>query len=120
MKKFFKRLWDGARKAVKSPKMKTAGRVAMIACLMLAVTTDMFASATGAFSTAATQLSSYRDGIRSIIMAVGVLVGLVGAGRIYFKYQAGDQDLMKSMIQWGGSFVFIMVAAQAIPAMLGL
>lgn len=103
-------------KATRALKWNFKFKTLTVVCMMLTMSNSLYAKS--AFTNAAKTLNSYQSGIQSITYAVATLVGLIGAGRIYFKYQSGDQDLMKSMIQWGGSFVFLLAAAAAIPTLL--
>ena len=51
---------------------------------------------------------------------VDIIVGIVGAIRVYSKWNSGDQDINKELMGWGGSCVFLVVSAVIIKAFFGL
>ena len=53
-------------------------------------------------------------------MVIGGIVGLVGAIRVFSKWQNGDQDVTKSLMAWLGSCVFLVVGALVVKAFFGV
>jgi len=106
-------------KAARTLKWNFKFKALTVACMMLTLANKVLAGNTGvtAMNTAAQNIKNYTDSVQKVVYAIAIIIGLIGAGRIYFKYQAGDQDLMKSMIQWGASFIFLLAAASVIPNM---
>lgn len=85
--------------------------------LALALTSANAAMAQGA---ASSELATYMDPLGNMMMVVGGIVGLVGAVRCYFKWNSGDSDVMKSVMGWMGSCVFLVVSGVIVRAFFGL
>ena len=71
-------------------------------------------------TTAETSLRTYVDPVCNIVMVIGGIVGLVGAIRVFSKWQNGDQDVTKSLMAWLGSCVFLVVGALVVKAFFGV
>lgn len=71
-------------------------------------------------NTATTELKTYVDPASNIALVIGGIVGIVGAIRVYSKWNSGDQDINKELMGWGGSCVFLVVSALIIKAFFGL
>lgn len=69
--------------------------------------------------TAAAQLRRFLAPLSTLMYVIGAAVGLWGAIRVYNKWQAGDQDTQKALVQWLAAFIFLMVAATVITAFTG-
>lgn len=46
-----------------------------------------------------------------LMYAVGGVLGLIGATKVYTKWNSGDQDTAKVASQWFGSCIFLVVVA---------
>lgn len=53
-----------------------------------------------------TQVRSYFASGTSLMYAIGAIVGLIGAVKVYNKWNAGDHDTGKVAAAWFGSCVF--------------
>jgi hypothetical protein len=71
-------------------------------------------------NTATTTLKTYVDPVTNIALVIGGIVGIVGAIRVYSKWNQGDQDINKELMGWGGSCVFLVVSALIVKAFFGL
>jgi Na+/H+ antiporter NhaA len=71
-------------------------------------------------NTATSTLQTYVDPVSNIALVIGGIVGIVGAIRVYSKWNSGDQDINKELMGWGGSCVFLLVSALVIKAFFGL
>jgi len=71
-------------------------------------------------NTATSSLKTYVDPVTNIALVIGGIVGIVGAIRVYSKWNSGDQDINKELMGWGGSCVFLVVSAVIIKAFFGL
>ncbi|WP_346319401.1 DUF4134 domain-containing protein [Chitinophaga sp. YIM B06452] len=65
---------------------------------------------------ATTRVSNYFDVGTSLIYAIGAVAGLVGAVKVYTKWNSGDQDTMKVASGWFGSCIFLVVVATVLRA----
>src|ERR1700756_873974 len=71
-------------------------------------------------NTATSTLQTYVDPASNIALVIGGIVGIVGAIRVYSKWNSGDQDINKELMGWGGSCVFLVVSALIVKAFFGL
>jgi len=62
------------------------------------------------------QIRGFYEPASNLILAVGAIVGLIGGVRCYIKWNTGDQDVMKSVMGWGGACVFLVIVGVVIKA----
>ncbi|GAA4339734.1 DUF4134 domain-containing protein [Mucilaginibacter gynuensis] len=91
------------------------------AAMLLALSVPAFAQngVTG-LNTATASLKTYIGPVTNITLVIGGIVGIVGAIRVYSKWNSGDQDINKELMGWGGSCVFLVVSALVVKAFFGL
>ena len=66
------------------------------------------------------QVRSYFDSGTNLMYAVGALLGLIGAVKVYQKWNSGDQDTGKVAAAWFGSCIFLVVVATVIRSFFGV
>ena len=95
--------------------------------LLLALTTlvlindDISAQdANAGINEANTKVRSYFASGTNLMYAVGAIVGLIGAVKVYQKWNSGDPDTGKVAAAWFGSCVFLVVVATVIKAFFGV
>ncbi len=66
------------------------------------------------------KVRSYFAAGTNLMYAVGALLGLIGAVKVYQKWNAGDQDTGKVAAAWFGSCVFLVVVATVIKSFFGV
>ena len=71
-------------------------------------------------NSATTSLKTYVGPVTNVTLVIGGIIGIVGAVRVYSKWNSGDQDINKEIMGWGGSCVFLVVSALIIKAFFGL
>ena len=120
MKKVFRRFAAGVKGAARKLNAKALLAIgAMFGFAANAMAQDPGAGLTG-LTTAQGHLESYVDPVCNIVMIIGGIVGIVGAIRVFSKWQNGDQDVTKSLMAWLGSCVFLVVGALVVKAFFGL
>ncbi len=67
-----------------------------------------------------TKVRSYFQSGTNLMYAVGALLGLIGAVKVYQKWNAGDQDTGKVAAAWFGSCVFLVIVATVIKSFFGV
>lgn len=67
-----------------------------------------------------TQVRSYFDSGTQLMYGVGALLGLIGAVKVYQKWNSGDQDTSKVAASWFGSCIFLVVVATIIRSFFGI
>jgi hypothetical protein len=73
-----------------------------------------------ALDEANTQVRSYFDSGANLMYACGALVGLIGAVKVYQKWNSGDPETTRTAAAWFGSCVFLVIVATVIRAFFGL
>ncbi|NCD68285.1 DUF4134 domain-containing protein [Mucilaginibacter agri] len=89
--------------------------------ILLLLSAQTFAqSGVNGLTTATSTLKTYVDPVTNITLVIGGIVGIVGAIRVYSKWNSGDQDINKELMGWGGSCVLLVVSALVVKAFFGL
>ncbi|SDG75987.1 protein of unknown function [Flavobacterium omnivorum] len=100
-------------------RQKTA--ITTIVLLLLAFNYQTYAQDGLAGINEANQLvRSYFDAGTELMYAVGAILGLIGAVKVYQKWNAGDPDTGKVAAAWFGSCVFLVVVATVIQSFFGI
>jgi hypothetical protein len=66
------------------------------------------------------KVRSYFDAGTNLMYAVGALLGLIGAVKVYQKWNSGDQDTGKVAAAWFGSCIFLVVVPTVIKSFFGV
>ncbi|MCD8739074.1 DUF4134 domain-containing protein [Mucilaginibacter roseus] len=69
---------------------------------------------------ATNQVKSYFDTGTNLMYAIGAIVGLVGAIKVYKKWNDGEQDTGKVASSWFGSCIFLVVVATVLKSFFGV
>ena len=101
---------------VLSPVLRAAATVALFATHLSAIAQD----ANAGINEANTKVRSYFDSGTNLMYAVGALLGLIGAVKVYQKWNAGDPDTGKIAAAWFGSCVFLVIVATVIKSFFGV
>ena len=67
-----------------------------------------------------TKVRSYFASGTNLMYAVGAIVGLIGAVKVYQKWNSGDPDTGKVAAAWFGSCVFLVIVATVIRSFFGV
>ena len=67
-----------------------------------------------------TKVRGYFASGTNLMYAVGAILGLIGAVKVYQKWNAGDPDTGKVAAAWFGSCVFLVVVATVIKSFFGI
>ena len=66
------------------------------------------------------QVRSYFEPGTNLMYAIGAVLGLVGAVKVFQKWNAGDQDTGKVAAAWFGSCIFLVVVATVLKSFFGI
>lgn len=66
------------------------------------------------------KVRSYFASGTNLMYAVGAVLGLIGAVKVYSKWNSGDPDTSKVAAAWFGSCVFLVVVATVIRSFFGV
>ena len=69
---------------------------------------------------ATTKVKSYFDTGCNLMYAIGAVVGLIGAVKVFNKWNAGEPDTNKVAAAWFGSCIFLVVVATVLKSFFGL
>jgi Domain of unknown function (DUF4134) len=106
----------------KSNKLLLAGTAIESVLLVLTNFSVMAQTADGnaGINQANTVVRSYFDSGTNLMYAVGAILGLIGAVKVYQKWNHGDHDTGKVAAAWFGSCIFLVIVATVIKSFFGL
>jgi hypothetical protein len=67
-----------------------------------------------------TKVRSYFAAGTNLMYACGAIVGLIGAVKVYNKWNSGDPDTGRVAASWFGSCVFLVIVATVIRSFFGV
>lgn len=73
----------------------------------------------GALNATATTIRGYASGAQTIVLALGTVIGLIGAVRVYSKFHNGDPDTQKAVMSWFGAALFLVAVGAILAAFFG-
>ena len=89
--------------------------------LLLISSVLLFAQSGGAgIDEATNQVRSYFTNGTNLVYAIGAVVGLVGAIKVYQKWNSGDHDTGKVASAWFGSCIFLVIVATVLQSFFGI
>ena len=96
-------------------------RTAGVLTLLLLIQFGLYAQDGNAgINEANTKVRSYFSAGTNLMYAVGAILGLIGAVKVYQKWNAGDHDTGKTAAAWFGSCVFLVVVTTVIRSFFGI
>lgn len=105
------------RTTISSAKLRNA---AALVVLLVTQLTTYAQDGNAGIQQANTQVRSYFDSGTNLMYAIGSILGLIGAVKVYSKWNAGDQDTSKVAAAWFGSCIFLVVVATIIKSFFGM
>jgi hypothetical protein len=75
---------------------------------------------TAGINSATTQVKSYFDAGCNLMYAIGAVVGIIGAIKVFNKWNAGEPDTNKVAAAWFGSCIFLVVVATVLKSFFGV
>ena len=84
-----------------------------VALVMIAVAVDAQNGQAG-IQKANSEVRSYFQSGTSLMYAVGAILGLIGAVKVYSKWNSGDPDTSKVAASWFGSCIFLVIVTTVI------
>ena len=69
---------------------------------------------------ATTQVKSYFNSGCNLMYAIGAVTGIIGAIKVYQKWNSGDHDTGKVAAAWFGSCVFLVIVATVLKSFFGI
>ena len=88
---------------------------------LLIISLGLYAQDGNSGITAATsQVKSYFSTGTSLMYAIGAIMGLVGAIKVFKKWNDGEHDTGKVASSWFGSCIFLVVVATVLKSFFGV
>ena len=109
-----------------TPKLQLIGKcllaLLIVNCyLILADATDALAQdGSAGINQATTMVKGYFDAGCNLMYAIGAVLGIVCAIKVYRKWNEGEPDTNRVAAAWFGSCIFLVVVATVIKSFFGL
>ena len=88
--------------------------------LVFIATTSYAQDGNAGINEANSKVRSYFASGVNLMYAVGAIVGLIGAVKVYQKWNSGDHDTGKVASAWFGSCVFLVIVATVLRSFFGV
>ncbi len=95
-------------------------KITSIFALLLLATAAIAQDGNAGINEATTQVKSYFSTGTNLMYAIGAIVGLVGAIKVYKKWNDGEPDTGKVASSWFGSCIFLVVVATVLKSFFGV
>ncbi|MES2456833.1 MAG: DUF4134 domain-containing protein [Bacteroidota bacterium] len=69
---------------------------------------------------ATNKVKGYFDAGCNLMYAIGAVVGIIGAIKVFQKWNAGEPDTSKVAAAWFGSCIFLVVVATVLQSFFGI
>lgn len=93
----------------------------LVTAILILATISLFAQDGNAgINEATNKVKGYFDTGTDLMYAIGAVVGLVGAIKVYQKWNSGDHDTGKVASAWFGSCVFLVIVATVLQSFFGI
>jgi Domain of unknown function (DUF4134) len=103
--------------------MKNKMRYACTLVMQLMINTSLSAQTAdgnAGINQATTLVNGYFSAGTNLMYAVGAILGLIGAVKVYQKWNHGDHDTGKVAAAWFGSCIFLVIVATVIKSFFGI
>lgn len=98
--------------------MKTVGLT--LFAYLITFTLALAQDGNAGINEATMRVRSYFTTGTNLMYAIGAVLGLVGAVKVYQKWNSGDPDTGKVAAAWFGSCVFLVIVATVLQSFFGL
>jgi hypothetical protein len=104
--------------------MRRSGKVVVYGAFLeaaLLMTMAVFGQdGTAGINQATTMIKGYFPAASALLYAIGGILGLIGAVRVYSKWSHGDHDTAKVAAAWFSACIFLVIVATVIQSFFGL
>jgi len=107
-------------KVLKSVNSRSIKKLLAVSVLFFITELTIAQDGNAGIEEATDMVTSYFDSGADLMYAVGGLLGLIGAVKVYQKWNSGDPDTGKVAAAWFGSCVFLVVVATVIKSFFGI
>ena len=92
----------------------------LTSCLFILSLAVLAQDGNAGINEANTKVRSYFTAGTNLMYAVGAILGLIGAIKVYQKWNSGDPDTSKVAAAWFGSCVFLVIVATVLGSFFGI
>lgn len=78
------------------------------------------ADGSGGIQKAADEVAGYFDVGCTLMYAIGAVMGIIGAVKVFNKWNAGEPDTSKVASAWFGSCIFLVIVATVLKSFFGV
>jgi len=93
---------------------------AIISIVLISLQNALAQDGNAGINQATSQVKSYFDTGTNLMYAIGAIVGLVGAIKVFKKWNDGEHDTGKVASSWFGSCIFLVVVATVLKSFFGV
>jgi hypothetical protein len=108
------------RQSKSNVRIRVAAKLLFWGCILLSTSYAIAQDGNAGINEANTKVRSYFQAGTNLMYAVGAILGLIGAVKVYQKWNAGDHDTGKTAAAWFGSCVFLVVVTTVIRSFFGI
>ena len=94
--------------------------LALTTCCLLVTLVANAQDGNAGIQEATSKVKSYFATGTTLMYAIGAVVGLVGAIKVFNKWNGGDHDTGKVAAAWFGSCIFLVVVATVLKSFFGI
>jgi hypothetical protein len=87
---------------------------------LICVLDSMAQDGASGINQATSQVRSYFDAGCNLMYAIGAVLGLIGAVKVFSKWNSGEPDTNKVAAAWFGSCVFLVIVATVLKSFFGI
>jgi len=91
-----------------------AAKVTLTLALVFSVSMVMAQSGEAGINAAESQVRGYFETGTKLMTTIGAVTGIIGAVKVYNKWNQGEPDTAKVAASWFGSCIFLVVVAQVL------
>jgi hypothetical protein len=103
-----------------TPKQQALLKTLIFAAALFSVNYAFCQDGNAGIQQATTMVQGYFSTGCTLMYAIGAVVGIVGAVKVFQKWNAGEPDTNKVAAAWFGSCIFLVVVATVIKSFFGL
>lgn len=95
-------------------------KIKLILALLCIATIALAQDGNAGINEATSQVKSYFNTGANLMYAIGAIVGLIGAIKVYKKWNDGEHDTGKVASSWFGSCIFLVVVTTVLKSFFGV
>jgi hypothetical protein len=105
---------------MKSTLKQNIRRFLSLFCLLMVAIVAHSQDGNSGIQEATNKVKSYFDTGCDLMYAIGAVIGIIGAVKVYSKWNAGEPDTNKVAAAWFGSCIFLVVVATVLKSFFGI